>query len=133
QAGTIQPSGTSCVDGDVCNGDEACDGFGTCLGGTPPVVSDGNSCTADACDPTAGVSHVPLPDGTTCSGVGVCEGGTCSVQAQTLVAINESNGHLERIDPNTLTVTDIGPLGVPYAFGDCMFNPADSTLYMIDG
>jgi hypothetical protein len=43
-------------------------------------VDDVNVCTADTCDPTGGVSHVPVPDGTTCAGVGVCQGGTCSVQ-----------------------------------------------------
>jgi len=50
-----------------------------------------------------------------------------------LVAINDTNGHLVRINPTTLTTTDIGPLGVGYMFGDCAFNPADSTLYMVDG
>lgn len=80
QPGTALSRGTSCTDGDACNGDETCNGLGSCLSGTPPDVSDGNSCTADACDSATGVSHVPVPDGTTCSGIGVCEGGTCSVQ-----------------------------------------------------
>jgi hypothetical protein len=84
-AGTCQPgtsvaAGTSCADGDVCNGDETCNGFGACLDGTPVEVNDRNSCTADACDPVAGVSHAAVPDGTKCSGVGVCQAGTCSVQ-----------------------------------------------------
>jgi slime mold repeat-containing protein len=83
--GQCQPAapatvGTSCTDGNACNGDETCDGSGTCVPGTPPVVSDGNACTADSCDPAAGVSHVSVPDGTTCSGVGTCEAGTCSVK-----------------------------------------------------
>jgi hypothetical protein len=133
QPGIDLGAGESCADGNACNGDETCNGFGTCTAGDPPVVSDDNSCTADVCDPATGVSHVALPDGTVCNGVGVCEGGTCSVAARTLVAINDNNGHLERIDPTTLAVTDIGPLGVPYAFGDCMFNPSDQTLYMVDG
>ena len=51
----------------------------------------------------------------------------------TLVAINDSRGHLERIDPTTLTVTDIGALGVGYFSGDCAWDPADSTLYVVDG
>jgi hypothetical protein len=80
QPGTSLSAGTSCADGTVCNGDETCDGLGTCAPGTPPVVSDGNSCTTDSCDATAGVSHVSVPDGTRCSGVGTCEAGTCSVQ-----------------------------------------------------
>ena len=80
QPGTPVASGTSCADGDVCNGDETCNGTGTCVAGAPPVVNDGNACTADACDPETGVAHIPLPDGTTCSGIGVCHAGTCSVQ-----------------------------------------------------
>jgi hypothetical protein len=132
-AGLNAPAGTSCSDGDACDGNETCSGSGTCNPGTPPDVNDHNPCTADACDPITGVTHAPLPDGTTCNGVGVCQAGACTVQAHTLFAINESIGHLERIDPATLVVTDIGPLGVPYAFGDCMFNPSDSKLYMVDG
>jgi len=73
-------AGSSCSDGNACDGDETCNGAGTCLAGTPPVVNDGNACTADACDATAGVVHTPLPDGTACSGHGVCEAGVCSVQ-----------------------------------------------------
>jgi hypothetical protein len=80
QPGTTASVGTSCTDSDACNGDETCDGVGTCVPGTPPVVSDGNACTADACDATTGVTHVPLPDGTRCSGVGTCESGICSVK-----------------------------------------------------
>ena len=78
QPGTIQPAGTTCADDDRCNGDETCDGAGTCLAGAPPVVNDNNACTADACDSEAGVTHTPLPDGTTCNGTGVCTAGTCS-------------------------------------------------------
>jgi sugar lactone lactonase YvrE len=79
QPGPVAPAGTSCSDSNACNGDETCNGSGTCVPGTPPVVNDGNSCTTDACDPATGVSHVSLPDGTTCSSVGVCEAGTCSL------------------------------------------------------
>jgi hypothetical protein len=84
-SGTCTPginadAGTSCADDTLCNGDETCNGGGACLPGAPPVVSDGNTCTTDTCDPATGVSNVPLPDGTSCSGVGTCEAGTCSVQ-----------------------------------------------------
>jgi len=78
QAGPNQSAGTSCADGDRCNGDETCNGIGSCLPGTPPVVSDDNACTADACDSATGVTHVPLPDGTACNGTGVCTAGTCT-------------------------------------------------------
>lgn len=79
QPGSSAAAGTACPDGDLCNGDETCNGFGSCVAGDPPAVSDGNSCTTDACDPATGVSHATLPDGTTCSGVGTCTGGSCSV------------------------------------------------------
>ena len=78
-AGTSAPGGTSCPDGDLCNGDESCNGSGSCVAGEPPEVNDRNGCTKDSCDPNTGVAHDPVPDGTTCSGVGVCEAGVCSV------------------------------------------------------
>ena len=80
QPATVADPGTSCADSDACNGDETCNGFGTCVAGPPPVVNDSNSCTADVCDANAGVSHVPLPDGTPCNGSGTCQAGTCSSQ-----------------------------------------------------
>jgi hypothetical protein len=79
QAGTPEPNGTSCSDGNVCNGDETCS-FGLCRAGVPLPVDDGNSCTTDTCDPTAGVSHVTLPDGATCSTFGTCTAGACSLE-----------------------------------------------------
>jgi len=81
QPGQNATAGTSCPDSDACNGAEACDGIGKCAAGTPPVVDDGNACTADSCDPIAGVIHNNVPDGTTCAGTGTCTNGTCSVQA----------------------------------------------------
>jgi hypothetical protein len=79
QPGTIPPAGTACPDGDLCNGDETCNGAGTCVSGAPPVVNDNNVCTDDACDSATGVEHIPVPDGTVCSGSGVCTAGECSV------------------------------------------------------
>lgn len=45
---TFEPAGNPCPDGLFCNGDETCDGGGTCLAGTPPDPSDG--VCADFCD-----------------------------------------------------------------------------------
>jgi hypothetical protein len=50
-----------------------------------------------------------------------------------LYTIRDDDGMLQRVDPETLQFTDIGLLGVPYAFGDCAWNPADNTLYVVDG
>jgi hypothetical protein len=77
---THQPlaAGTTCSDGNVCNGVETCNGAGACVAGTAPALDDGNPCTADACDPSAGVTHQPLAAGASCSDGNACNGGeTC--------------------------------------------------------
>jgi RHS repeat-associated protein len=72
-------TGTSCSDANVCDGAEACDGAGGCAVGTPPAIDDGNPCTADACDSLIGVTHTPLPSGTSCADSNVCNGAeTCN-------------------------------------------------------
>jgi hypothetical protein len=73
-------AGTSCADSNGCDGDETCNGNGSCVTGPPPAVNDSNACTTDACDPATGVSHVPLPDGSACYSTGVCEAGACSIE-----------------------------------------------------
>jgi RHS repeat-associated protein len=77
-------AGTPCPNGDLCDGDELCNGAGISVAGTPPAVDDGNPCTADTCDPALGVLHLPLAlgtgcsDGNVCNGVETCDGvGTC--------------------------------------------------------
>jgi hypothetical protein len=66
--------GTSCSDGNACNGVEACTSTGQCLASTTPTVDDGNPCTADACDPTQGITHVPVASGLSCADSTVCNG-----------------------------------------------------------
>jgi hypothetical protein len=68
------PAGTSCSDGDVCNGEESCDSGGACRPGAPPAIDDGNPCTKDLCDPVLGVSHVQVPEGASCSDANACNG-----------------------------------------------------------
>src|SRR5690606_16147532 len=89
-------AGVSCSDGNACNGAEACDGSGTCVPGTPPTVDDGNVCTADACDPVAGVTHTPVSAGTSCSDGNACNGAeTCdgagSCAAGTPLVVDDGN------------------------------------------
>jgi hypothetical protein len=51
-----------------------------CTPGTPPVLDDGNACTADACDPSEGVTHSPVENGTACTAAsepGACVDGAC--------------------------------------------------------
>lgn len=86
-AGVIEvaaPAGTACDNATVCDGRETCDVQGVCVAGSPPVVTDDNPCTADSCDPVAGVVHAPSPDGTACNdGNGctardICAAGACT-------------------------------------------------------
>ncbi|MBK8995696.1 MAG: hypothetical protein IPM35_08110 [Myxococcales bacterium] len=73
------PAGTSCSNGNACDGAEICDGAGTCQPGTPPAFDDGNPCTADACSPSAGVTHTPVAAGTSCGDGDACNGDeTCN-------------------------------------------------------
>src|SRR5262249_54261896 len=69
-------NGTSCSDGNACNGVETCQN-GTCAAGTPPVCVDNNPCTADSCDPISGCVFAPVPDGTACSGTVCGSASTC--------------------------------------------------------
>jgi hypothetical protein len=47
--------------------------------------------------------------------------------------IRDSDDMVQRLDPESLQFTDVGPLGFDYAFGDCAWNPSDNTLYVVDG
>ncbi|MEQ9569146.1 MAG: hypothetical protein RLN75_03060 [Longimicrobiales bacterium] len=40
---------------------------------------------------------------------------------------------LRRMDPSSLSIHDIGPLGVGFDFGDCAWDSDAGTLYMVDG
>jgi hypothetical protein len=71
-------AGTSCSNGNACDGTELCNATATCLPGVPPELDDGNPCTADACDPSTGVTHTPSPAGTHCGDEDLCNGSeTC--------------------------------------------------------
>jgi hypothetical protein len=71
------PDGTSCIDGNLCNGTELCF-VGVCTPGTALNCDDGNPCTTDTCDPLLGCQHGLVPDGTQCPDGNVCNGNeTC--------------------------------------------------------
>ncbi len=53
-------AGTSCDNGDVCDGIARCDSNGVCRPGPPPDVDDHNACTVDSCDPVKGAVHTPV-------------------------------------------------------------------------
>ena len=58
-----QPDGSSCSDGNVCNGEETCHG-GNCGSGPAPNCDDGDPCTADSCTSPGGCRHIPTNDPT---------------------------------------------------------------------
>jgi len=70
-----------CTDASACTIDERCVG-GSCTS-SPRNCNDGNPCTADSCNPSAGCLNVALLDGTSCSdgqacdGLETCASGTC--------------------------------------------------------
>ena len=57
---------TDCSDQNACNGAESCSGEAICVAGSPPELDDADPCTADACDPALGPTHVLLPAGSVC-------------------------------------------------------------------
>jgi len=83
---TLVADGTSCDDGDACNGLAQCS-QGACTPRPSAACDDGNPCTADTCDAIAGCRHINLPPGTTCADADACNGaeqcadGTCQPAA----------------------------------------------------
>ncbi len=70
---TSLANGTTCGDGDPCNGVDTCQN-GTCVSGAPPVCDDNNVCTHDTCLTGSGCHYSPYADGQDCSDGNVCNG-----------------------------------------------------------
>jgi len=83
----VKPAGTSCSDGNACNGDETCSLVGTCEAGEPLVCNDGDSCTGDICEPDAGCVHQPLAEGASCEGA--CGTGQCTGAGACVVSVDD--------------------------------------------
>jgi mono/diheme cytochrome c family protein len=86
-----QPAGTSCTDGNLCNGEETCDGADVCQPGTPLECSDGVSCNgAEICDPELGcMDGMPLD----CSELDEeCLEGVCQEASMSCLALSRC-GH----------------------------------------
>ena len=77
----MYPAGTSCSDGDACNGVELCDGNGGCAPGAPLTCNDSNPCTYDSCSPATGCvfsnNANACNDGNACTRTDVCSDGAC--------------------------------------------------------
>ena len=90
-----------CDNGQFCDGVESCDGpTGTCQPGTPPIVEDGISCTADSCDEVNDVV-VNTPDDGSCDNGQFCDG------AETCDALNDcQTGAPPVVDDGVSCTTD---------------------------
>lgn len=76
------PPGTSCDDGNACNGPDTCNLDGVCTHGAPPDCGDGSPCTNDVCLVALGCAHTLVADDTACGEgdactVASCQGGSC--------------------------------------------------------
>ena len=78
---TGEPVGTSCSDGNPCNGDELCDGADNCAAGTTLVCDDANVCTDNICIHGAGCTFpnnaAGCDDGDACTTEDTCDTGAC--------------------------------------------------------
>jgi len=102
-----KPDGSTCADATVCNGAETCSS-GSCVAGAPLVMDDANPCTADACDPVAGVTHTAVAAGTSCADSNLCNGaetcdgsGQCAAGTPVLCAASDQCHLAGTCDPPT--------------------------------
>ena len=70
--------GSSCSDGEFCNGAETCDSNGMCQPGTPPGCADTVGCTVDYCDEVNdecvnAPSNGLCDNGNWCDGTEICD------------------------------------------------------------
>ena len=84
----------------------------------------------------------PVRPGTYVAAVGVSEesGSSAEVRVEFTVSarpllylIDQQGDMLRRLDPVTMTMTDVGPLGVEFSFGDCTWEPGTGALIATDG
>ncbi|MDX2165919.1 MAG: hypothetical protein SF182_02605 [Deltaproteobacteria bacterium] len=57
----FESPGSPCADGNLCNGDETCDGSGGCDPGAPLDCDDSDVCSQDTCSPTLGCVNSDAP------------------------------------------------------------------------
>jgi hypothetical protein len=113
--------GGACDDKDACTVGERCQS-GVCSGGTPRGCGDGNSCTADLCDPTAGCRHVSAADGTACNDGNACteadrcRAGVCTGSAVTCTGNDRCT--VGRCDPVAGCMLQTAPDGAACNDGD---------------
>jgi MYXO-CTERM domain-containing protein len=99
------PPGTSCSDGDACNGAETCDANGMCAPGMMLDCDDKNPCTTDSCDPMGGCKHADAMDGTPCADADKCNGDEVCAAGQCAPGMP-----LDCDDKNACTVDGCDPM-----------------------
>ena len=110
-----KPDDTSCDDGNLCNGNNTCQG-GICTEIVPTVVCSAlDEChDAGTCDPGTGVCSDPekpndtsCDDGDLCNGVDTCQGGICTETVPTVVCSALDECHDDgTCDPGTGICSD---------------------------
>lgn len=53
--------------------------------------------------------------------------------APTAFTVRDTDDMLQSVNLTTLAVTNVGPLGINYSFGDITWDPVTSTLFVVDG
>ncbi len=129
QTGTCAPAnaldGSSCADGDLCDGTEKCLAGLCTVPGTPLICADdGNPCTTARCEPGWGCLQENVLNGTSCAdadrcdGVEVCTAGICAAAGVPVVCD----------DGNPCTTNACSP-----ATGACSFAPLPNGAACADG
>jgi hypothetical protein len=132
----FEAADSPCPDGMYCNGDETCDGAGTCQAGTPVDCSDGVGCTVDSCDEaTDSCDNTPDDDlcdnGVFCDGTDVCDSvndcqpGTAVDCDDGVDCTDDSCDEVNDVcvnDPNDLNCTDDGLFCTGDAFCDAVMD-----------
>ncbi len=114
--GTCGPAanGTSCSDGDACNGEEKCL-LAECVAAEAPDCNDDNPCTKDSCDAKQGCLHKavtdaePCPDDDLCNGLESCLAGVCTAGPDT-----DCNDHNPCTEDSCDALTGCINLDLPY-------------------
>jgi hypothetical protein len=132
----FEPVDSPCPDGMYCNGEETCDGAGTCQAGTPVDCSDGVGCTVDSCNeatdscdntPDDGICDSGLfCDGTeVCDSVNDCQAGTPEGCDDGVGCTDDSCDEDNDVcvnDPNDVNCTDDGLFCTGDAFCDAVMD-----------
>ncbi len=117
------PDGSSCSDGNLCNGQETCSAQ-TCQAGQALNCDDSNVCTMDGCEPDMGCVHEPVldgtacPDGNLCNGQETCSAGVC-VSGQALTCDDGNDCTSDSCDPVSACINSPVADGTPCGGGQC--------------